>query len=152
IALPDREYASRRSAVATHRAIVDRLSAIPGVTAASASTCLPLSTFCFEHTVAPEGVVDDGTLRPRALFYAVAGGYFEATGIRLPRGRSLARGDVEQGPPIAVVTTALAEVLFPNQDPLGKRFRSSMPPPSSPNAPPWLEIVGVVANTPVFSL
>jgi hypothetical protein len=49
IALPDREYASRRSAVATHRAILDRLSAIPGVTAASASSCLPLSTFCFDE-------------------------------------------------------------------------------------------------------
>src|SRR5262249_45174464 len=36
IVLPDREYASRRSAVATHHAILDRLSAIPAVTAASA--------------------------------------------------------------------------------------------------------------------
>jgi len=152
IALPDREYASRRSAVATHRAILDRLSAIPGVTAASASSCLPLSTFCFEHMVVTEGVVDDGMLRPRALFYAVAGGYFEATGIRLRRGRSINGGDVERGAPIAVVNTALAEALFPNQDPLGKRFRSSGPPTSSPNAPPWLEIVGVVSNTPVFSL
>jgi putative ABC transport system permease protein len=148
IALPDRDYASRRSAVATHRAIVDRLRAIPGVTAASASTCLPLSTFCFEHMVAPEGVVDDGTLRPRALFYAVAGGYFEATGIRLLRGRFIDRGDVERGEPVAVVNTALADALFPNQDPLGKRFRSS----TSPNAAPWLEIVGVVSNTPVASL
>jgi putative ABC transport system permease protein len=148
IALPDREYPSRRSAVATHRAILDRLSALPGVTAASASTCLPLSTFCFEHMVVPEGVVDDGTLRPRALFYAVAGGYFEATGIRLLRGRFIDRGDVERGEPVAVVNTALADALFPNQDPLGRRFRSS----TSPNAPPWLEIVGVVSNTPVASL
>jgi hypothetical protein len=86
ITLPDREYASRRSAVATHRAIKDRLSVL-GVTATSASTCLPLSTFWFEQMVVPEGAVDDGTLRPRPLFDAVAGGYFEATGIRLRRGR-----------------------------------------------------------------
>src|SRR5262249_40027870 len=109
IALPDREYASRRSAVATHRAIVDRLSAIPGVTATSASTCLPLSTFCFEQMVVPEGVVDDGTLRPRALFYAVDGGYFDAMGIRLRRGRFIDRGDVDRGAPVAVVNTALAD-------------------------------------------
>jgi len=152
LALPDREYASRRSAVATHRAILDRLSAIPGVTAASASTCLPLSVFCFGHMVVPEGVLDDGTLRPWALFHAVAGGYLEATGIRLLRGRFIDRGDVERGEPVAVVNTALAEALFPNQDPLGKRFRSSAPPTSSPNAPPWLEIVGVASNTPVASL
>src|SRR5262249_4620303 len=109
IALPDREYPSRRSAVAAHRAIVDRLGAIPGVTATSASTCLPLSTFCLEQMVVPEGVVDDGTLRPRALFYAVAGGYFEATGIRLRRGRFIDRGDVDRGAPVAVVNTALAD-------------------------------------------
>jgi predicted permease len=152
IALPEREYASRRSAVATHLAILDRLSAIPGVTAASASTCLPLSTYCLARMVVPEGVVDDGTLRLGALFYAVAGGYFEATGIRLLRGRFIDRGDVERGEPVAVVNTALADALFPHQDPLGKRFRSSGEPPSSANAPPWLEIVGVVSNTPVFSL
>src|SRR5258708_28265119 len=64
VALPEREYASRRSAVATHRAIVDCLSAIPGVTVTSVSTCLPLSTFCFEHEVVPEGVVDNSMLRP----------------------------------------------------------------------------------------
>ena len=102
--------------------------------------------------VVPDGAVDDGTLRPRALFYAVAGGYFEATGIRLRRGRVIDNEDVERCAPIAVVNTALAEALFPNQDPLGKRFRSSGPPTSSPNGPPWLEIVGVVANTPVASL
>src|SRR5262249_33127321 len=152
IALPDREYASRRAAVAAHRAIADRLSEIPGVTATSAATCLPLSTFCLEQMVVPEGVVDDGTLRPRALFYAVDGGYFDAAGIRLRRGRFIERGDVDRGAPVAVVNSALAQALFPNQDPLGKRLRSSMPPTSSPNVPPWLEIVGVVSNTPVFSL
>src|SRR5262249_19225469 len=152
IVLPDREYASRRSAVATHHAILDRLSAIPAVTAASASTCLPLSTFCFAHMVVPEGVVDDGTLRPWALFYGVADGYFEATGIRLLRGRFIDRGDVDRGEPVAVVNAALASALFPNQDPLGRRFRYSTPPTSAPNSPPSLEIVGVVSNTAVASL
>src|SRR5207245_3305789 len=61
-------------------------------------------------------------------------------------------GDVELRAPVAVLNTALADALFPHQDPLGKRFRSSGEPPSSANAPPWLEIVGVVSNTPVFSL
>jgi predicted permease len=152
ITLPDREYPSRRSAVATHRAIVDRLIAMPGVTATSASTCLPFSTFCLEQNVVPEGAVDDGTPRPRALFHAVAGGYLEAIGIRLRRGRFIDRGDVERGLSVAVVNGALADALFPNQDPLGKRLRASTLPTASAVPPPWLEIVGVVSNTPVFSL
>jgi putative ABC transport system permease protein len=152
IALPDREYTSRRSAVATHRAILDRLSAMPDVTAVSASTCLPLTGSCFGNMVVPEGVSEDGAIRPWALFHAVAGGYFEATGIRLLRGRFIDRGDVERGEPVVVVNKALADALFPNQDPLGKRFRSATPAASSVNTPPWLEIVGVVSNTPVASL
>src|SRR5262249_40392758 len=123
IALPDREYATRRAAVAAHRAIVDRLKAIPGVTAVSAVTCLPLIPFGYGKTVIPEGVPDDGTLQPRAMVYAVAGGYFETTGMRLLRGRFIDSGDVERGAPVVVVNKALADTVFRNQDPIGRRFR-----------------------------
>jgi predicted permease len=152
IALPDREYTNRRAAVATHRAIMDRLRAIPSVTAASAATCLPLTSCGFGKTVVLEGVVDDGTLRPWALFYGVAGGYFEATGMRLLRGRFIDGGDVERGEPVVVVNKALADTVFPNQDPVGKRLRSSTLRSSSLNTPSSLEIVGVVSNTPVAAL
>jgi predicted permease len=152
IALPDREYTTRRAAVATHRAIMDRLSAIPGVTAASAATCLPLMSCGLGKTVVLEGVVDDGTLRPWALFHAVAGGYFEATGMRLLRGRFIDGGDVARGEPVVVVNQALADTVFHDQDPVGKRLRSSTLPTSSPNTPSWLEIVGVVSTTPVAAL
>src|SRR5439155_7719741 len=106
----------------------------------------------FGNTVVQEGVVDDGTLRPWALFYAVGGGYFEATGMRLLRGRFIDSGDVERGEPVVVVNKALADTAFPNQDPLGKRLRSSALRTSSLNTPSWLEIIGVVSNTPVVAL
>jgi putative ABC transport system permease protein len=152
IALPDREYTSRRSAVATHRAILDRLKAIPGVTAASAATCLPLMSCGFGKVVVREGIADDGTFRPYGLFYAVAGGYFEATGMQLLRGRFINSGDLERGDPVVVVNKALADTVFPNQNPVGKRLRSSAPQTSSPSTPAFLEIVGVVSNTPVLAL
>jgi hypothetical protein len=89
IGLPDRDYPSRDAAVAAHHAILDRLSALPGVTAVSASTCLPLAGLCSGNTLRVEGrPIPPGTIPPLALFRAVAGGYFETMGIRTRVGAS----------------------------------------------------------------
>jgi predicted permease len=148
IGLPNSEYPTRRQAVAAHHAILDRLSAVPGVTAVSASTCLPLAGGCFGNGVVVEGraTIETGTPVPIGMFRAVAGGYFEALGMRLLRGRGIDRGDVERSGPIVVVNKAFADVVFPNQDPIGQRIKPST------RAPDWLTIVGIVSNTPTISL
>ena len=46
IGLPQVKYPTRQAAVEGHLAILERLSAIPGVTGTSASTCLPLAGGC----------------------------------------------------------------------------------------------------------
>jgi putative ABC transport system permease protein len=153
IGLPNREYASRRAAVAVHASILDRLSAIPGVAAVSSTTCLPLGTRCFGNSLLVEGrIVERGRLPTVAWFNAVAAGYAEAMGMRVLRGRSIDRVDVEQNKPVVVVNKALADAFFPGQDPLGKRVRSSTPPNSKLKTPDWLEVVGVVSNTPGAAL
>ena len=62
------------------------------------------------------------------------------------RGRAIDRGDVERAEPIIVVNKALADVYFPNQDAIGQRVRSSVPPNSRFGTPAWLTIVGIVSN------
>jgi putative ABC transport system permease protein len=155
IGLPDRNYPTRAAAVAAHQAILDRLSTLPGVTAVSASTCLPLAGGCFGNTVYVEGrALPPGTVPPLARFRAVAGGYFEAMGIRLLRGRGLTRSDVERSEPAVVVNEAFAESFFPNQNAIGERVSSSRAP-ARPGEPPrltWLTIVGIVSNTPTMTL
>jgi putative ABC transport system permease protein len=151
IGLPKREYPTRDAAVAAHHAILDRLSALPGVTAASASTCLPLAGGCFGNTLRVEGrVYPAGTVPPIVLFRAVAGGYFETMGMRLPRGRGIDRHDVERHEPVVVVSELLANRFFPNQDAIGRRVASNRAPSEQPLA--WLTIVGVVSNTPIRAL
>jgi len=89
IGLPDSDYPTREAAVAAHHAMLDRLSVLPGVTAASATSCLPL-TFpfgCSGNTLRVEGrVYPPNTIPPPALFRAVAGGYFDVMGMRILRG------------------------------------------------------------------
>jgi putative ABC transport system permease protein len=147
IGLPNGEYPTRRQAVAAHHAILDRLSTLAGVTAVSASTCLPLAGACFGNGVSVEGrIIEGGAPVPIGLFRGVAGGYFQAMGMRLLRGRGIDRGDVERSAPIVVVNKAFADAVFPNQDPIGRRIKVSQ------RAPDWLEIVGLVSNTSSMSL
>jgi putative ABC transport system permease protein len=153
IGLPDHEYPTRRSAVAAHQAILDRLSTVPGVTAVSASTCLPLAGGCFGNVLVVEGrLVDKNTFTPFVWFRGVAGGYFQAMGMRLLSGRVIDRGDIERNEPNVVVNKAFVDATFPNQNPIGQRVKSSTRPTSSLGAPPWLTIVGVVSNTSTAAL
>ena len=48
-------------------------------------------------------------------------GYFAAMGIPL-RGREFTSQDVSDAPPVAIISAALAERYFPNQDPIGRKL------------------------------
>ena len=167
IGLPARDYPTRQAGVAAHQAILDRLAQLPNVTAVSASTGLPLAMSlgggCFGNTILVQGrVLPAGTTPPVALICAVAGGYVEAMGLRLLRGRSLDRGDVERRETVVLASKSFADAVFADADAIGARVRSNAPPGAAARppdgagvpvldwegAPPWLTIVGVVSDTP----
>jgi predicted permease len=156
VGLPARTYADRDAAVAAHRAIIDRLKALPEAAGVSAATCLPLEGTCFGNSI----FVNDGNDRARPLqtnqprpvvsFRAVAADYFEVMGTRLLRGRTLSADDLDFGRSNIVVNQRFADAYFPGQDPIGQRIASSRPPTLPP--PAWLTIVGIVANTASVAL
>jgi len=154
VALPPRVYETRERAAATHRAILDRLNALPGVVSASASSTLPVSGTNYGNGLVVENELDNPQQLQRqfAWFRAVAGGYLETASIRLIRGRTLTQSDVDRREPVVVIDEALAAMYFPGQDPIGKRVRSAARVDPKLPAPPWLEVVGLVANTPTGAL
>jgi predicted permease len=77
--------------------------------------------------------------RRGAIIYKISPGYLRAAGTKLLRGRDFTRYDREDAPLVAIVNQALADLLFPNEDQLGKHFRTSMDP-----ADPGIEIAGLV--------
>jgi putative ABC transport system permease protein len=89
---------------------------------------------------------------PWAWWRAVSGRHAEVMGMRLLRGRTIDRGDVERRVPAVVVNKAFADAFFPGQEAVGRRVRSSTPPNSLLPTPPWLEIVGIVSDTPTSAL
>jgi putative ABC transport system permease protein len=154
IGLPRADYPARAAMAAAHRAVLDRLSGAPGVSAASAVTCLPLS----ERQLCQGGplFIEDrplaeGSIAPFVAVRGVAGGYFETMRMRLRSGRGIERGDVEREALVAVVNQALVTTAFGGENPVGKRIRMGNPALAG-STPDWLTVVGVVADTPTFSL
>jgi len=153
IGLPAADYPDRGRIAAAHGAIIDELSRVPGATAVSAATCLPLVEGCNQGgALFVDGqAMQPGQQPPIVLRRAVAGGFFETMGMRMVRGRSITRGDVERNEPIAVITEGLARVTFAGIDPIGRRVRFGNRALPSGDAG-WLTIAGVVADTPVLAL
>jgi predicted permease len=154
IGLPAARYRGIDGMVAAHHAVIDHVSALPGVAAVSATSCLPLSMGCNGNTLIVEGEdYPAGTLPPLSLFRAVGGGYFEAMGMRILRGRGLERGDVERKEPVAVISQWLASHAFKDRDPIGRRIASNQPPGRDGRRTlEWFTVVGVVSDTPTRAL
>jgi predicted permease len=66
--------------------------------------------------------------------------YFHLLGIPLLRGRLFSDSDNDMAPQVAVINEAFAQTFWPEQNPLGKRFKRNRA------SAPWISVVGVVAN------
>src|SRR5256885_8896053 len=80
--------------------------------------------------------------RPSAAMPQASPGYFTTIGTRLLRGRAFTEHDSRQSPAVVVVNDTLARVVWPGEDPIGKRIKQGWP--ESPGT--WREVVGVVAE------
>jgi len=126
LSLPEARYTEPRIAL-FHRQLLDRVRAIPGVQAAGATLGLPLSGMSFQITLHDlDGVREpDARARPMSV-RAVTDDYVRAVGMRLLRGRPIERTDDAGAPRVVVVNESLARMLWPGQDPIGRRFSIGM--------------------------
>ena len=62
-----------------------------------------------------------GTSRS-ADYVAVSPNYFRVMGIPLLAGRFFSQRDILSAPRVSVISSAMARVYFPNQNPIGKRL------------------------------
>jgi len=72
--------------------------------------------------------------------------YFHLLKIPLLRGRLFDESDNDKAPQVAVVNEAFARTYWPNQNPIGKRFRKARADS------PWTTVVGLIANARTESL
>jgi putative ABC transport system permease protein len=141
-ALSRGRYDTHSKRVAFYDAVLERVSALPGVVSAGYTTTVPL-----EWKGGTSGFVTEGLLFEPGLSYdanhrQVSADYLRAMGIPIRRGRHLAASDTAESQPVAVVNETMARQYWPNDDPLGKRFKVGDPDSDRP----WLTVVGVAAD------
>jgi putative ABC transport system permease protein len=143
ITLPPRHFTDAEAIVTFQRALRDRVSALPGVTAQGAITLPPLIGALARIPFTVEGRVIEPENVPMAQFRIVSAGYFEALRIPVKRGRAFSDGDTAHTSPVTVVNEALAKRWLDPRDPIGTRLLVD-DGDSSPARP--VEVVGVVGN------
>jgi putative ABC transport system permease protein len=141
-AVRDGNEADIRRRMAFYAGVLDRLRAVPGVTAAAGVATLPMgrqgrsaSRDVFIQG-RPEGQPGD---RPTTEVYAITPDYFRTLDIPIRSGRDFDRTDTMDRPPVAIINEALARAVFPGEAPLGRYIRWN-------TRGRWMEIVGVVAD------
>jgi predicted permease len=139
--LPANSYPSAATIRTFYATLLERVGAMPGVTAAGAATDLPLTVrerraFTVENPAA--GVAASGTIANDW----VTGQYFEALGARVIRGRALAPSDSQTSEAVVVVNETLAKRYFRGEDPVGRRVAWG----GARNHAPWMRVVGVIGD------
>jgi predicted permease len=142
LSLPESITRSRPRLTAFYDAITERLSSMPGMSAATVVLVPPFSgSNGWDAFYTAEGqTAVDAAANPALDLQAVLPSYFSTMGIQIRQGRAVTAADRDENPRVAVVGRSLAERAWPGQDPIGKRFKFG-----HADAPtPWTTVVGVV--------
>jgi predicted permease len=142
VTLPGALYPDDAKRVAFFREFRSLLAGLPGVQGVGAVANLHLGGNQWVTSLQREGK-DGGkdTQNPHVTFNLFTPGYLDAIGLPLLRGRDFTDADVVSAPRVSLVNEAAARLLWPNEDPIGKRWRYS-----ARDTLGWITVVGVVAN------
>jgi len=135
------------------RALRDRLAARPEVADVAFSSGLELAGMNSAVRLSIEGA--DGRAVRFGIRNSVSPGYLEMLRVRVRRGRTIQEQDVAGAPLVAVVNEPMARALWPDVDPIGKRFvlqRVAGPNDDGRRDASVFEVVGVAAEGAYFQL
>jgi predicted permease len=134
------KYADDHQRQAFFKDALQRLQSLPGVQAVAATTALPLTLSISGTDFRIEGRPEPAEgQEPMTNTSGVSPDYFRALGVPVLKGREFTHRDTSDAPLVAVINNDLAQVYFPNEDPLGKRNTLT-------DGESWVSIVGVAGD------
>jgi predicted permease len=149
LSVTGRRYPDAQAVSAFYRELWDRLAGLPGVTAAGAATPLPLSQYFAWGPITVEGRIPPaGENFINADQRVASRRYFEAMNIPLWRGRFFDDRDTAQSTRVVIIDDHMAQQLWPNEDPIGRRIRYG----DLKSTSPWETVVGVVGRVKQYAL
>jgi len=127
--------------IAVQKQLLHALEHLPGVSAVAEASHLPLSDSRQIGFRLENAAPDDFHLAENSL---ITPGYFRALGIALLKGRDFTEHDTRESMNVAIISENLARQYFPNQDPIGRRFRWGDRDPFT--------VIGVAADVHISAL
>lgn len=147
IRLPGPDYSEVERRIQFYSRLAEHVRAIPGVEDVALASQLPFRDPGNNIYI---WAADNPPLDPADVLSAytrtVYPGYFEAMGMPLLAGRDVAETDAGEAPPVMVISRAMADTLFPGQDPVGRQVVVDM------GQEVTFEVVGVVGNVKMNTL
>ena len=124
LSLPSARYRDSGSVARLQDALLQKLQAVPGVSVAAETTCVPMSfndfSSSFEVVGAPPVKPEN---QPSMQVRVISPDYFRSLRIPLLRGRELSPADRLASPRVLLISLAAARTFWPKEDPIGKYIR-----------------------------
>jgi predicted permease len=115
--------------------MIDRIASMPGIEAAGA-----IQSFDPKNPDQPITAEGRPFVKAPTTFERVLPGFFQAMGVPLRKGRPLTVQDGRTN--VAVISETMAKTYWPDEDPIGKRFKRG----GSESTSRWMTVVGVVGD------
>jgi len=115
-----------------------RARAVPGVVRVTMASSAPMANDVATETIVPEGFqFPAGKDNATVLASRIDEFYFDTMGLTILAGRNFTINDSLPAPRVAIVNEQFARHYWPDQDPIGKRFRLADADKT------WVQVVGL---------
>lgn len=150
LTLPESAYPELPDISGFYETLEERLASVPGVVSVGSTFGAPLGSMRATGVATVEGRPEpEPGQEIESEYRPVTPGYLETMGVPLIRGRKIEPTDRQGSMEVALINQALAQELFPDQDPLGQRVKVSV---GFGFGSPFWTIVGIVGNERTLSL
>jgi putative ABC transport system permease protein len=141
--LDPRRHSVVRERAAYYERVLERVAATPGIVSVSGIDMPFKEDFPKTDVTVPEQRGLEDNQLPEVLSRVITPGYFATMGIRLVAGRAFDPTDADGSLPVAIVSQALANKLWPNSNSVGRQIRAGGVDAQKEQ---WLTVVGVVSD------
>jgi putative ABC transport system permease protein len=144
LSLPEARYDSNEKVIRYYQQLIDRIEALPGVTAAAIGENVPFDDTEWDSSFHITGTPPSPPgQEPSAEVNVITRNYFKVLKMPILRGRPFGPEDRPNHPRSVIIDDLLAARYFPGKDPIGQHFDDNQS--SEEHAPP-LTVVGVVPH------
>jgi putative ABC transport system permease protein len=138
--IPDAIYEDAESRLQFFAQASEALSGIPGLGQIERTSVIPDAGRGARRSLTIEGRdVIEGRAAPTGNFVRVSIGYFSQIGLPIVRGRYFQEADDPESFQVAILSQAIADRYWPDEDPVSGRFQAA-------GNDEWLQVVGVVSD------